>query len=185
MKTAFKIILPALVIAVTTVSCDDEPVVIEKKNYIETKIITVEDTTEKFTRIEGDAHSGKGFSRADSVNRYGTGITYNIHDSLIGKDLRLNINMWARSGNPGNHVFAVALHEGDNIKHWAQIDLKNHIAELNKWTNVIDSLSIPGTAISNKGMVLKIYSLNPDGISNLDTDDIEIKFNSVTKFIDE
>lgn len=182
MKNIFFKTLPVVAFSLAIVSCEPNAPV-EKTTFLETKTITLEDTLSNGLKIEGDAHSGKYFSRTDSASIYGCGTIFNIPDSLLQYDIKIKFNGWVRIGDLSkDKKFAFSL-EGSDGKSivWEQIDFKKRITETNKWINVIDSVLIPGNMITKSNLIIKTFSYNPDGHSTLDCDDIELTFNKIEK----
>lgn len=159
------------------------PKEIEKATFLEKVTINNEDTITNITKKEGDAHGGKYYSQADSVNQYSSGNIFNINDSLSQKDLRVKLNAWVRLGDL-NHdqKYAISLEDGKGkMLNWAEVNFRSHVSEANKWVNVIDSVTIPGNLINMSGMILKTFSFNPERKSFLDCDDVELSFYKVEK----
>lgn len=169
-------------LAFLLVSCD--PPRNEKITFLEKTYINLEAPTGA-NRTEGDAHSGNYFSRADSANIYGIGMTYNIPDSLIEKTIRIKINTWVRVGDiVSDKKYAFSLEDGKgNCMDWVQVDFKEHIKEPNKWVNVIDSILFPGVLIDMPGMIIKMYSYNSSAKSTLDCDDLELSLYKIEKIV--
>lgn len=162
------------------VTCDrprNEKITLLEKTYIDLEAPT------GANRIKGDAHSGNYFSRADSLNIYGIGMTYNIPDSLVEKTIRIKINTWVRLGDiVSDKKYAFSLEDGKgNCMDWVQVDFKDHIKEPNKWVNVIDSVLFPGVLIDVPGMIIKMYSYNSSVKSTLDCDDLELSIYKIEK----
>jgi hypothetical protein len=183
--TKLKVVVVAIGALAFMFSCAP-PKEVEKTTFISKLMIDLEDSTFAF-KTEGDAHGGKYFSRADSANVYGASMIYNIPDSLQQKDIRVKINAWVRIGNlSSDKKYAFSLEDGaGNSLNWSQVDFRSHVAETNKWINVIDSVTVPGNFINKPGMIIKTYSFNPDGKSNLDCDDIELSFYKLEKVIEK
>lgn len=183
--TKLKVVVIALGALAFMFSCAP-PKEVEKTTFISKSTIDLEDTL-TINKTEGDAHGGKYFSRTDSSNIYGAGMIYNIPDSLQQKDIRVKINAWVRIGNLStDKKYAFSLEDGaGNSLNWSQVDFRSHVAETNKWINVIDSVTVPGNFINKPGMVIKMYSFNPDGKSNLDCDDIELSFYKLEKVVEK
>ena len=163
-------------------SCS-QPTEVEKITFLEKRIFTGEDSVvDLYLREKGDAHGGAFFSRTDSARTYGIGTMYFINDTTLNKDLRVKINMWVRSNvaAPGAS-YAVALHEGDKVIGWYEIKMDKHVTEPNKWINVTDSVTIPGTLISKPGLIVKAFSFNTTKNVVLDGDDLELSFSNVKK----
>ncbi|MDP2386920.1 MAG: hypothetical protein Q8M29_11150 [Bacteroidota bacterium] len=165
------------------VSCGSEPKEIEKTTFLEKRVYTAEDSVvDVYIRTKGEAHGGSYFSRTDSSCQYGIGTFYTINDTTLNKDLRVKVNFWARSNQAAPAcVYAVALHDGDNIVLWNEIKMDKYIVEPNKWVNIVDSVTIPGNLINKPGLVVKTFSYNT--LKNLvfDGDDLELNFLNVRK----
>lgn len=164
-------------------SCSNNSNKIEEKcTLVYTHSTNFEDT---LIRVEtkGDAHSGNYFSRADSANIYGSGFIFNVHDSLLQADIRVKFEGWVRVGDLShNKDFALSLEDGNgHILKWEKVDFRSHIAETNKWTQVIDSITFPANIINRNGLIIKSYSFNPDGKSTLDCDDIKLLYYKIVK----
>jgi hypothetical protein len=161
------------------------PKEVEKLTFLQKVQITNEDTTDGSQKFQGDAHSGKYFSHTDSISgQYGTGTNFFIPDSLLQKTLRVKVNAWVRQGdlNEKNQL-AVSLESNDGVVFWQAIPFKNHIAEINKWINVNDSITISGDLINKTGLLVKIFPFNPETTSYLDVDDEEVSIYKVDKVI--
>ncbi len=154
----------------------------EKETLLEKKLFDLE-STDGAKRIEGDAHSGKYFSRADSVDVYGVGTIYTIPDSLINKTIRVKFNGWVRLGDyKSDKKYAFSLEDGKNtIMEWVQLDFRDYIDEPNEWVHVEDDVLFPAVFIEKPGMIIKTYSYNSSGKSTLDCDDVELSFFKVEK----
>lgn len=156
----------------------------EKVTFLEKTFIDLENASGA-NRIKGDAHSGSYFSRADSVNIYGVGMTYNIPDSLIEKTIRIKLNTWVRVGDKeSDKKYAFSLEDGKgNSIDWVQLDFRDYVDEPNEWINVVDSVLFPGVLIDMPGMIIKMYSYNSSAKSTLDCDDLELSLFKVEKMI--
>ncbi|MCD6019666.1 MAG: hypothetical protein K0S53_2787 [Bacteroidetes bacterium] len=160
--------------ALFIVSCSP-PKPVTKITFLEKISVNNEDTTDGSLKFKGDPHSGTYYSHTDSAYMYGNGTIFMIADSLVEKELKVKVNMWARQGDVGGeNQFAIALQKGDSILNWSAVEFKKHINESNKWVNVKDSVVFPNFLIKEKGLSIKMYSFNPKGKPYLDTDDIEI-----------
>lgn len=167
-------------------SCS-EPKEVEKVTFLEKRVFTAEDSViDLYARTKGDAHSGSYFSRTDSTNQYGIGTTFTLADSCVNKDIRIKINLWARSSKASpDCVYALGLYDGTNLISWNEIKLNKHIVAENKWVNVIDSLTIPGAQVTKGGMVITAFTFNTQKQIVLDSDDLEISLMSVSKELEE
>jgi hypothetical protein len=173
-------------IAASVISCSP-PEEVEQTTLISKMTVSNEDTADGLPKTAGDAHGGKYFSHTDSANMYGCGTVYALPDSLVQKTVRVKVNMWVRQGdnNPKNQ-FAVSLEAPDKtIIKWSEIVTQKHVTEMNKWVNVIDSVTIPGDMVNKAGLILKMFALNPEGTSYMDIDDVDISVYKVEKKVIE
>ena len=162
------------------------PKEVEKLTLLEKTFLDGEDTIKESTKIEGDAHGGKFYTKADSANPYANGFLFNINDSLIQKDIRIKINTWVRLGDlHHDQKYGFTLEDGKGkALNWAEINFISHVSETNKWVNVIDSVTIPGNLINMSGMIMKAFTFNPEAKSFLDCDDTELLYYSVEKVVE-
>lgn len=162
------------------------PQEIEKKTLLHKIVLDNEDTTAGAPKYNQDAHGGKYYSHTDSANTYGAGTAFAIPDSVLQKDVRVNVNLWVREGdfNEKNQL-AISLEEGSNIIQWSAVTFGTHVKETRKWINVIDSVTFPGSLINKSGLVIKVFPYNPEGTSFMDIDDNEISIFKVDKVIVE
>ena len=159
---------------------------IEKVTFLEKRVLDAEDTVSRSAMVQGDAHSGKYFSRTSGANQYGMGTVFKITDSLVGKDLRVCVDFWVRTNNSQpQQSFAVALHDGDNVISWNEIMINKKQIPINQWVNVKDSITIPAYLISKAGLNVIAYPFNPKGIAVFDTDDITLIFKKLEITITE
>lgn len=170
-------------------SCS-EPKEVEKFTFLEKRSFGAEDSIiDQYPRTKGDAHGGSFFSRTDSTSQYGMGTVFNINDTTLNKDLRVNISFWARVNQIGEgYTYAVALHAGDKMVSWNTIDISKKIAQPNQWTLVTDSVTIPGNLINQPGLVLKTFSFNPNNPQKsivFDVDDLDLSLKNVSKSVVE
>ena len=181
-----------ILVAATSIlfSCSDSKE-IEKFGFLQKDTFTGEDSiVDVYPRTKGsDAHSGSYFSRTDSAHQYGVGSYILVNDTNLNKDLRVNVNLWARTNKiePG-FVFAVALHEGDKIVSWNEMDVKKQISGLNTWTNIKDSVTISGAIINKPGLIVKTYAYNVNNPAKsiiFDVDDLEVIFKTVQVVLEE
>ena len=160
------------------------PETIEKKILLHNVVIDNEDTTSGAPKYSDNAHGGKYYTHTDSLNPYGAGNLYNIPDSLLNKDIRVKVNIWARQGdfNDGNQM-AISLEDGSNIVQWGGISFNSRINETKKWINIVDSFTFSSSLINKSGLVIKTFPYNPGGTSYLDIDDAEVSIYVIDKII--
>lgn len=161
--------------AVIFITSCSPPKPVTKVTFLEKIVVDNEDTTDGIPKFKGEPHGGTYYSHTDSLNTYGSGTRFMIADSLVQKDIKVKINMWARQGAVGGeNQFAVALQSGDSVLNWDAIKIEKHIGEPNKWINIKDSVIFPYYLINRKGLSIKMFSFNPKGKPYFDTDDVEI-----------
>lgn len=183
-KAVFVLGLFSAVIASNLIftSCS-EPKEVEKVVFLEKRVYTAEDSViDLYPRLKGEAHGGSYFSRTDSSNAYGIGTVYMVNDSTLNKDLRIKVNFWARANksNP-DCLYILSLQEGDNIISWNEIKIIDKVIEANKWTNINDSITIPGNLINKPGLIVKTFTFNTKKDVAFDGDDLELIFSNVKK----
>lgn len=162
------------------------PKEVEKKTLIYKTLMDNEDTTAGGPKYSGDAHGGKYFAHTDTSNIYGAGTLFNIPDSLLQKDIRVNVNLWVREGDFNKQTqLAISLEDGTNIIQWSSVVFANHVNETQKWINVKDSITFPGSLINKTGLLIKIFPHNPEGTSYMDIDDTEVSIFKVQKVVAE
>lgn len=124
-----------------------------------------------------DAHSGKIFSRADSAVNFGFGYSYNLPDSLIGKNLFIQMDSWVRTGDISNYCeLVISARSGDSLMLWQGSGVRELIRSPNEWTNIKALVSLPGTMTSKKNFCVVILAHNIDAKSYFDVDDVNITF---------
>lgn len=170
-------------------SCS-EPKEVEKVTFLEKRVFTGEDSLiDTYPRTKGEAHSGNYFSRTDSVYQYGMGTFIQVNDTNINKDHRINVNFWARTNVVDKRFsVAIALHDGDNVVFWQEVEASNYVKEPNKWINIIDSVTVPANLINKPGLILKTFAFNKNNQAKTivyDCDDLEVTYKTVTKVLEE
>jgi hypothetical protein len=170
-------------------SCS-EPKEVEKTTFLEKRIFTGEDSLiDTYPRTKGEAHSGNYFSRTDSVYQYGMGTYIQVNDTNINKDHRVYVNFWARTNIVDKRFsVAIALHDGDNVVFWQEVEASNYVKEPNKWVNIIDSVTVPASLVNKPGLILKTFAFNKNNQAKTivyDCDDLEITYKTVIKVLEE
>lgn len=129
------------------------------------------------TIIEGDnPHSGKKFSRTDSLNAYGIGYTYMIPDSLRNDTITLNVNAWVRKGDLNdNGDIVVSVSNKDSILVWLGCDAKSAVSSVNTWSQIDRSFRLPINVTSRENIFITIMSFNNAAHKNFDVDDLVIE----------
>jgi hypothetical protein len=170
-------------------SCS-EPKEVEKVTFLEKRVFTGEDSLiDTYPRTKGDAHSGSYFSRTDSVYQYGMGTFIQVNDTNLNKDHRVNVNFWAKTNLVDKRFsVAIALHDGDNVVFWQEVEASNYVKEPNKWVNIIDSVTVPANLVNKPGLILKTFAFNKNNQAKtivFDCDDLEVTYKTVVKVLEE
>lgn len=132
------------------------------------------------TIIEGDAHTGKKFSRADVGNNFGLGYSYLIPDTLKGKDLLVTINAWVRTGDLGNNCDVIlSSTSNDSILLWTGCSIKDFLRNPNEWTTITKSVVVPAAVTSKNNAYINVIGHNIDAKSFLDIDDLVIEYKEI------
>lgn len=100
--------------------------------------------TNQGTRIEGNAHSGKFYSRIDGNNQFGSGLSISLPDSLVTKRAKLIFSVWIRSNvlqTKGS--MALSITKGITPVSWNIFMTAGAISEPNQWTLFRDSIELP------------------------------------------
>ena len=131
------------------------------------------------TIISGDAWSGQAYSRTDSINLYGAGWKGPVPELFWGKNICLGFEAYARFLRAeGNSSVVISVMLNDSVVYWENRPLRSRVKELNVWTPIKDSLSLPSN-ITGPEYILLIYPWNEDGRSEFDIDDISIRFDTL------
>ncbi len=122
-----------------------------------------------------DAHSGRVISRADSGVNFGFSYIYAVPDSLIGRNLTLDIDAWVRTGDLNNNCeLIVSAYTGDSLLLWQGCGVKSFLKAPNQWTNIRSSVGISPALTGNAGVKIKVLAHNVDAKSFFDVDDLNI-----------
>ena len=179
-KTLFFIGVLAFSIACLT-SCGDSSESKTKMTTIYTSNATAEDTLiDNVTRLSGIGHNGQFAYRTDSLKQYAATAIYQIHDTLINSDLRVNINYWVKASNPiKGDGLALSMQDNQTTFLWRTFDLANYGAKSNEWINVVDSIDIHANQVLKSGMFFKFFGFNANKQAIIDFDDINITIKKV------
>lgn len=169
----YKIII-AILIAFLLSACEEDK---EPESFTQTQVFDIDNgvfNTNTFIEVS-DAHSGKKISRADVGNNYGFGYSYLLPDSLIGKDISVDVDVWLRTGDISNNCeFIVSAKSRDSIVLWQGCGSKNFIKAPNQWFNVFSTINIPGSLTSLPDFKIISLAHNSDAKSYFDVDDLKI-----------
>lgn len=170
------LILATFGLALLTISCE-KPQIIEKSVLVSSLLINGEDTIADGTVSSyNSAHTGNRGYRTDSLVMYSGGGIIELNDTLIGKELRVLVDFWARSTQPlksDGLAISLANKEG-GVLFWGQFDPLNYGGKVNEWVHIVDSVNIPAEKNYTKGSVVKIFGYNPNKIAKVDFDDINV-----------
>jgi hypothetical protein len=131
-------------------------------------------------RESSTAHSGRNVCHVDSGSNYGIIYTYPVPDSIVGKQLALDVDAWVRTGNVENNceiVCSVAC--GDSVTYWGAIQTNEYIKTPNEWTNISKTIVIPKNSTSKPNSSISIITLNRAAKSYLEIDDLKINYYEV------
>ncbi len=163
------------------VACEEEE---EPATFSQTQIFDIDNgvfNTNTYIEV-ADAHSGKKISRADVGNNYGFGYSYVLPDSLIGKDIAVNIDGWVRSGDlSSNCEFVVSASSKDSILLWQGCGVKNIMKAVNQWSNLNTVIIIPSTLTTKPNIKITLLAHNIDAKSFFDVDDLKVTFYEPTQ----
>lgn len=171
-----KILLLSMITSFFFISCQEEE---EPALFKQTQIFDIDNGVfNTNTYVEGpDAHSGKRFSRADVGNNYGFFYSYILPDSLIGKNVAVDLNVWVRTGDLSNGCeFVVSASSKDSIILWQGSGVKNAIKAANEWTNVNTTVIISSELTAKPNFKITLLAHNGDAKSFFDVDDLKVTF---------
>jgi hypothetical protein len=127
------------------------------------------------TITSGVAHSGKYFSKIDSVKQFSYGFKLekkSISDTLLNK---VAVSIWVLTKDIKTKACIVAqITRNDSSIYWQKSEIKNFIAQPLEWDNAKAEFILPKD-IKPKDKIL-IYVWNADGKSEVDVDDLEVQF---------
>lgn len=168
-----KSILSLSVLSIFFIACQEEP---EPLSFSQTQVFDIDHGVfNTNTFIEGpDAHSGKMFSRANAGNNFGFGYSYILPDSMAGKDVAVDIDVWVRTGDVANGCeFVVSASSKDSIVLWVGCGVPKVIKTANQWSNVISTVDIPSSLTSKPDFKITLLAHNGMAKSFFDVDDLK------------
>lgn len=170
----FKNLIALFALGVLMWSCGDDQVSVPRfRQSIQLDM----DNIANYNTVRPDPapHSGHSICHVDSGSNFGVCYVFSIPDSLVGRQISVDMNAWIRTGNLQNNCDIIcSVTQGDKIKQWTGLSNKKLQAP-NEWTSVSgsalvnDSLMKPDTKIS-------IIVQNTDAKSYMDVDDLNINF---------
>lgn len=161
-------------------SCSDEPIEVEKSVVLKNVTLTAEDTLSMDPKVKGQGHTGDFAFRTDSVNQYSAGFVEYLQDSLVNSKIRVCVNFWAKSTNPQKgDCLALSFCKKDGACTWNSIDVVNYTTKPNEWVNIIDSITYTAEQFNDSGSLIKVFAFNPNKITTVDFDDINIQIKKV------
>ncbi len=128
------------------------------------------------TIISGAAHSGLHFSHSDSVQCYGIGHEDLFPASCSGKNIRVKISSFIRSGTTQEkYAIVFTVSRGDSVIFWDSKSLSAHLSKANEWIFASDEIMLPAN-IANPLNTLKAFVWNVNCRGAIDVDDLRIEF---------
>ncbi len=122
------------------------------------------------------AHSGKKICHIDSGNRFGLIYTFLIPDSLVGKNLVVNISAWIRTGNLNNNCDIIcSVSRNDSILLWQGCNPKAILKTPNEWSNLTQGFVLNPKLIKPNTTIYILLD-NVDAKSYFDIDDLVITY---------
>ena len=175
MKRIFFCLITLVILA----SCSEEKS--EKKNvehddlYFFNDFENVKGWGDALTITKGLAHSGKYFSKTDSINQFSYGFK-SIKNSISEKDLKkVTVNVWILAKDPNTKaVLVTQILRNDSNFNWQKSSIKNFIVQPSTWVNMKASFNLPKD-IKPKDKIL-IYVWNSNEKAEVDVDDFEVQF---------
>lgn len=172
-----KKLLTLAIISLFLIGCEDEEAVQSKFKHTQNLDFDHGLLNYQSYRDGDDAHSGRIFSRADSAVNFGFWYSYIIPDSLIGKNIFVDMDAWVRTGNISNFCeIIVSVRSNDSLMLWQGCGVRDIIKAPNEWANVKGLVSIPSSMTSKNNLCISILAHNIDAKSYFDVDDARIVF---------
>lgn len=129
------------------------------------------------TRIEGQAFSGKFFSRTDSIHHFGIGYKGKFPEQCVHKNLEIVFDLQVRitGGDPKASV-VISVQHGDSEVYWENYPLKAPVnSNSGSWFPSHNELKIPRN-FSSPENIIAIYVWNESASSQVDVDDVSLDF---------
>jgi hypothetical protein len=160
------------------ISCSEE-ISTQKYRHVET-IDLDHGLFNLHTIIEGDAHSGKKFSRADVGNNFGLGYSLALPDTLIGKSMAVNVSGWTRTGDLSNGCdLVLTVTSNDSILLWSGCMAKEVMKNPNEWSFVSKEFVLPTEMTSKNNVYINVMAHNVEAKSFFDVDDIKVEYKEI------
>jgi hypothetical protein len=170
-----------ILILLLITSCDDEGVKSEPFKQI------VNLNMDNFNNLNcivesAEAHSGKKICHLDSGQIYGFYYSFNIPDSLIGKDISVALDSWVKTGKLENKCALVCsvTNQKDSILNWQSIDAMTFIKQPHQWSNLSCNFIIPANLIVFDSRI-NVMCYNTIAASYFDVDDLQVIFSEKTQ----
>jgi hypothetical protein len=176
MKKIALTILSLLTLGLIIISCEGGE--IKKETFKHKETIDMDHGLFNYNSIiEGDAHSGKKFSRANAGNNFSLGYSYQLPDSLKGKSIAVNVTGWVRTGDLTNTCdIAVTATSNDSILLWTGCNIKEFIKNANEWTQISRSITFTPDITSKGNVYFNVMGHNIDAKSFFDMDDLNVEY---------
>ena len=170
-----KFLLVALVIAAFA-SCSEEEKKVEHNNLYFANDLenAIGWGTNKIT-TKGDAHSGKYYSKTDSIQPYSFAFSALLGDISEKKLSKVNVDIWTFVKNEKYKAcIAVAVSRNDSTILWESSDLKAFYKEPGVWFKSSGTVKFPNNLEKTDKITVLVW--NVDGKSEVRADDFEIQF---------
>ena len=169
-----KLLFSFIIIAVFA-SCSDEKKVDHNNLYFANNFDDMRGWIQNDKIIKGKAHSGKYYSKTDSINLFSFAFNMGI-GNLTQKTLKkADVTLWA---NVKDEKYAgsivTSINRGDSTIFWDSSNLKFFYKKTGEWFEAKATFNYPSKV--RKTDIVKIYLWNSNGKSEIDMDDIEIQF---------
>lgn len=129
------------------------------------------------TCVTDAAKPGTIFSRVDSVQQYGLGMAYTLHDSLIGRGLTIKVSSKLQLTEQEEALVVISL-ESPTDHSFLFYDAKNLALQLmgktNEWVNVATDVLINADLNLTNKSILKVYFWKPKGKGLMLVDDLKV-----------
>jgi len=178
MKTKLVTIAGTILIGLFFFQCK-EPVK-EKVDFIKSWQFSFEDSIPGVYIVKDGAAEGKSFTRTNNQFNFSAGLVFPLPDSLIGKDLRVNVDCFIRKGESNaRHALVVSFQNPDTTIFWNTFEADSVTNEKDKWVRLVDSTQISAQLNNKKGVELRVFGWNATGTSYFDIDGLKITLKKV------
>lgn len=140
---------------------------------------TVQPWINRNTIREGDAFSGRNFSRTDAENLFGLGWKGPVPSPFYSKNISLKITSMVRMGEGNGKVsMVISVMKADSVIFWVNKAFQNRIHTKEEWIGISDEIELPSN-LTSAGRTLLVYLWNEEGSVVCDLDDMELRFSEL------